>query len=208
MIVSKNQLLAPEKALRAIKRAHAEIAGGQIERAEKDLAQALEIAPLFAVAKVMQGAIDIDRGNFDAASTLFQQAIDDDPVLGSANVGMAVVLIHEQRFKSALPLLDRAEGLLPGAWFVHFAKAWAQMELGNIDVALKQADFAEQIACTDTGNKSAVSYLPAIAYLHLHDVATAKKYLVEAISRDRGGQYAALADVELEKLGALETATR
>ena len=37
MIVSKNQLLAPEKALRAIKRAHAEIAGGQIERAEKDL---------------------------------------------------------------------------------------------------------------------------------------------------------------------------
>src|SRR5579864_8130631 len=64
-IVSKNQLLAPEKALRAIKRAQAEISGGHIEPAEKDLARALEIAPHFALAKVMQGAIDIDRGNFD-----------------------------------------------------------------------------------------------------------------------------------------------
>jgi tetratricopeptide (TPR) repeat protein len=207
-IVSKNQLLAPEKALRAIQRAHAEIASGHIEAAEKDLARALEIAPHFALAKVMQGAIDIDRGNFDASSTLFQQAIDDDPALGGAYVGIAVVLIHEQRFKAALPLLDRAEGLLPGAWFVHFAKAWAQMELGNIDVALKQADIAEQIAGTDAGERSAVSYLRAIASLHLNDLAAARKHLVEAIARDRGGQYAALANTEMERLETLQTARR
>ncbi len=207
-IVSKNQLLAPEKALRAIKRAQAEISGGHIEQAEKDIARALEIAPHFAVAKVMQGAIDIDRGNFDAASTLFQQAIDDDPALGGAYAGMAVVLFHERRFQTALPLLDLAEGFLPGASFVHFAKAWTQMELGNTDAALKQADVAEQIAGTDAGKRSAVSYLRAIASLRLNDVAAARRHLVEVIARDRGGQYAALANLELERLEPLQTAGR
>ena len=205
-MVSKNQLLAPAKALRAIKRAHAEIAAGHIDLAEKDIAQALEIAPHFAVAKVMQGAVDIETGDFDAGRIVFQQAIDDDPALGGAYVGMAVVLIHEQRFQAALPLLDRAEGLLPSAWFVHFAKAWAQMELGNTGDALKDVDCAEQLAGADAEKRSGVSYLRAIVSLRLHDAATARKHLVEAISRDRGGQYAALANVGMEKLQPLQSA--
>ena len=119
-----------------------------------------------------------------------------------------MVLIHEQRFKAALPLLDRAEGLLPGAWFVHFAKAWAQMELGNTGGALKDADCAERLAGTDAEKRSGVSYLRAIASLRLNDVATARKHLVEAIARDRGGQYAALANMEMERLQPLQAARR
>ncbi len=206
--VSKNQLLAPGKALRAIKRARAEVVGGHLDSAQKEIARALDIAPHFAVAKVMQGAIDIETGDYEAARTFFQQAIDDDPALGGAYVGMAVVLIHEQRFKTALPLLDRAEGLLPGAWFVHFAKAWAQLELGDSDAALRQAEFAERIAGTDAQKRSGVSYLRAMVSIHLHDVETARRHLVEAIARDRGGQYAALANLEMDRLQPLQAARR
>jgi tetratricopeptide (TPR) repeat protein len=206
--VSKNQLLAPGKALQAIKRARAEVVGGHLDSAQKDIARALDIAPHFAIAKVMQGAIDMETEHYEAARILFQEAINDDPALGGAYVGMAVVLIHDGRFQAALPLLDRAERLLPGAWFVNFAKAWDQMELGNSDAALRQAEFAERIAGTDAQKRSGVSYLRAILSIHLNDVATAREHLVEAIARDRGGQYAALANMEMERLQPLQAARR
>ena len=206
--VSKNQLLAPGKALQAIKRARAEVVGGHLDSAQKEIARALEIAPRFAVAKVMQGAIDIETGDYDAANTFFQQAIDDDPALGGAYVGMAVVLIHERRFQTALPLLDRAEALLPGAWFVHFAKAWDELEIGNPEAAIKQADVAEGLAGTDAERKSAGSYLRAMVFIHLKDVAAARERLVEAVERDRGGKYSALASKQLESLQALSAAVR
>ena len=198
--VSRNQLLAPAKAVRAIQRARKDILDGHIDSAEQEIGRALDIAPHFAVAKVMQGAIDIETGKYEGAARLFQESIDEDPALGCAYVGMAAVLIHERQFQTALPLLDRAEGLLPGAWFVHFARAWAQVELGNPAAASKQLDFAERLAGTNAEERSGVSYLRAIASLRVNDVASARKYLAEAIARDRGGRYAALANTEIERL--------
>jgi len=147
--ISRNQLLAPGKAWHAIERAQKELVAGHPDMAQREIARALGFAPHFGVAKVMQGAIDLETRNEEGARTLFQQAIDDDPVLGGAYAGMAVVLIRQGRFQAALPLLDRA-GLLPGAWFVQFAKGWAERELGDSGAALKQADFAERIAGSDS----------------------------------------------------------
>jgi tetratricopeptide (TPR) repeat protein len=156
----------------------------------------------------MQGAIDLETGNEEGARTLFQQAIDDDPVLGGAYAGMAVVLIRQGRFQAALPLLDRAEGLLPGAWFVQFAKGWAELELGNAGAALKQADAAERIAGMDSEKRSGVSYLRAMVSLHLNDINAARERLAEAIARDRASEYAALAKRELQRLQPLSAGTR
>jgi tetratricopeptide (TPR) repeat protein len=134
--------------------------------------------------------------------------MDDDPALGGAYVGMAVVLIHQKRFQAALPVLDRAEGLMPGAWFVHFAKAWTHLELGNTEASLKQADYAEQIAGTNSEERSGVSYLRAMLCIHMNDMGTAREYLAEAVARDSGGDYAALAKRELERLQPLLAASR
>jgi tetratricopeptide (TPR) repeat protein len=151
--ISRNQLLAPGKAWHAIERAQKEMVAGHLDMAKTDIARALEISPHLGVAKVMQGAIDLETGNEEGARTLFQQAIDDDPALGGAYAGMAVVLIRQGRFQAALPLLDRAEGLLRGAWFVQFAKGWAELELGDTGAALKQADAAERLlAWTQKGD--------------------------------------------------------
>lgn len=206
--VSRNQLLAPRKAWRAIERAHKDIVDGHLESAEKEIALALDIAPHFAVAKALQGAIDLETENYEEGRNYFQQAIDDDPALGGAYVGMAVVLIHQGRFQSALLLLNRAEGLLSGAWLVHFAKGCAQLELGDTDAALKQADSAERIAGTDSEEKSGTSYLRAMVSIHKNDIDAAKEYLAEAVARNRGGQYAVLANREIDRLQPSLTARR
>jgi len=201
--ISRNQLLAPGKAWHAIERAQKELVAGHPDMAQREIARALGFAPHFGVAKVMQGAIDLETRNEEGARTLFQQAIDDDPVLGGAYAGMAVVLIRQGRFQAALPLLDRAEGLLPGAWFVQFAKGWAELELGDAGAALKQADAAERIAGMDPEKRSGVSYLRAMVSLHLNDINAAQERLAETVARDRACEYAALAKRELERLQPL-----
>lgn len=206
--VSKNQLLAPPKAVRAIQRAQKDMGGGHLESAQKEIARALDIAPHFAAAKVLQGAIDIESEHYEAARTLFQEAINDDPTLGGSYVGMAVVMIHDGRFQAALPVLDRAEGLLPAAWLVHFVKAWAQLELGDTAAALKQADCAEQTAGTDSDKRSGVSYLRAMVSIHLQDMTAAREHLADAVRLDRGSQYAALANLQLQKLQPVLAARR
>jgi tetratricopeptide (TPR) repeat protein len=206
--VSRNQLLAPGKAVRAIQRAQKYIVGGQLQSARKEIAGALDIAPHFAIAEVMQGAIDLKAENYDGAANLFQQAIDDDPALGGAYLGMSVVLIHQGRFQTAVSLLDRAERLLPDAWFVHFAKGWAQMETGNPEAALKQAGLAERIARADSERRSGASYLRAMVSIHIKDVNSAREHLAEAVSRDPGGQYASLAQIEIHRLQPILAAKR
>jgi len=112
-------------------------------------------------------------------------------------------LIRQGRFQAALPLLDRAEGLLPGAWFVQFAKGWAELELGDTGAALKQADAAERIAGMDSEKRSGVSYLRAMVSLYLNDINAAQERLAETVARDRACEYAALAKRELERLQPL-----
>jgi tetratricopeptide (TPR) repeat protein len=206
--VSRNQLLAPAKAIRAIERAHKDIIGGHLESAEKEIARALDIAPHFGAARAMEGAIDLQNGNFDAASKSFQQAIEDDPVLAAAYLGMSAILIHQMRFQAALPLLDRAEGLSPSAWMIHYAKAWTEIEIGNSEAALSQADIADSIAGKDAKRRSGVSYLRAMLSIRLNHTDAAREYLAETIARDPGGDYAALARKDFQRLQPLLAAGR
>jgi tetratricopeptide (TPR) repeat protein len=198
--VSKNQLLAPSAAVRAVDRARKDIQEGHLESAEKEIAQALHVAPHFAVAWALKGAIDLDRQHYDEATTFFQQALEDDPALGAAYVGMALTLIRQGRYQAALPLLDRAEGLLSGSWFVHYAEGWAQLGSGNIDAAVRQADRAERIAGVDPEKRSGVSYLRGMVSIHTNDLASARLHLADAIALDPSGGYASLAQRKLESL--------
>jgi tetratricopeptide (TPR) repeat protein len=199
-VVSRNQLLAPGKALRFVQRAHDDIMNGHFDSALKEINRALDIAPHYAVPKVMQGGIYMDNGNYDGAAKSFQEAIDDDPAFGAAYAGMGVALLYKKRFQAALPVLDRAEGLLPAAWFVHFAKAWTYMELGNTEAAFKQADLSERFAGTNREQKSGVSYLRAMVSIHMNDAGNAKGYLAEAVAQDPDSTYAALAKKWLDRL--------
>jgi tetratricopeptide (TPR) repeat protein len=201
--VSKNQLLAPSTAVRAVDRARKDLHDGHLESAEKEITQALNIAPHFAAAWALRGAIDLDRHHYDEAAAFFQQALEDDPALGAAYVGMALTLIRQGRYQAAIPLLGRAEALLPASWFVHYAEAWAQLGSGSIDAALREADRAERIAGVDSEKNSGVSYLRGMVSLHTNDLGSARSHLADAIALDPSGGYASLAHRELESLPPL-----
>ena len=51
-----------------------------IDSAQTEIARALEIAPHFALAKVLNGAIDLETEDYQAATTVFQQAFTTTPV--------------------------------------------------------------------------------------------------------------------------------
>ena len=191
--VSTNQLLAPRKARQATDRAREDILRGRLDAAQKELSRALDMAPHYAVALAMQGAVNLQTGKIDAAAKAFEDALEQDQTLGAAYVGSAVVLIARDKYKDALIPLERAASLLPGSWYVHIEAGMANLGIGNTEAALKEAEGAERCAGPDPERRSGTSYLRGMVYSVMKDSARANKYLAETIARDPGGFYAALA---------------
>ena len=198
--VSKNQLLTPRKAQRAADRAREDMLHGHPESAQKELTCALDIAPNYAVALATVGALKLQAGNLDEAAKAFQQAVEQDPTLGAAQLGAAMVLIAQGKFKESLTPIDRATTLLPSSWLVHLEAGVAHLGVGNTEAALQEVEFAERFAGPDPEGRSGVTYLRAMVYDALKDPDRAMKYLAETINRDPGGYYAALAKRRVERL--------
>jgi tetratricopeptide (TPR) repeat protein len=173
---------------------------GNLASAQKEIVRALEIAPHCAVALSVQGALDIKMGHLETAAKSFQEAIDNDPTIGGAYLGLAMILISERRFKEALAPLDRAAGLLPASWYVHFQTGLAQLGVGDVEAAFKEADLAERLIGTDSEQGAGVSYLHAMVLAKRGDVAGTRKYLADVIARSPQGYYAEHAKGWLERL--------
>lgn len=198
--VSKNQLLTPRKAQRATDRAREDILHGHPESAQRELTSALDMAPHYALALATVGALKLQGGNLDEAAKAFQQAVEQDPTLGAAQLGAAMVLIAEGRFKQSLMPLDRATTLLPSSWFVHLEAGVAHLGVGNTEAALQEVEFAERFAGSDPDGRSGVTYLRAMVCEVLKDRDRAMKYFAETIHLNPDGYYAALAKRRLERL--------
>ena len=199
--VSKNQLLTPSKALKAADRARGDFLRGKFDSAQKEIDIALEIAPEFAIALATQGALDLQAGRIDRAASFFQKAIDKDPSLAAAYVGLAMDLLLQHRFKDALAPLDRADGLVPGSWYIHFETGLIQLGLGNSEAALEQVEIAGRLANGVPKLESGISYLHALISLQAHDPGPARKYLENAIKCDPNGYYGVAAAREMESTG-------
>ena len=199
-VVSKKQLLIPNKARKAINQAREDFMHGNLASAQKEIARALEIVPDCALALTVQGALELRMGHLDTAADSFQEAIDNDPAMAGAYLGLASTLISERRFKEALTPLDRAKGLLPTSWYVHFQTGLAQLGLGNIEAARKEAESAEGLTGSDPVGRSGVSYLHALVSEEMRDLAGTRKYLTETITRAPHGYYAEQARGWLERL--------
>lgn len=201
-VVSRNELLTPQKALRATDRAREDLRHGRIEAAQKEVTHALSIAPQCALALDLQGGIYMLSGDYDKGADSFQRAIDSDPGLGAAYLGMGMSMIARGRYKEALIPLDRATALLPTAWLVYFEAALAHLGLGETEVAFKQAALADQFTGTDPYKRSGASYLRAMVYLKMRDSERSRAYLSETVARDPNGPYALLAKKRLEQIDA------
>jgi len=147
--VSVNQLLTPNKAQRAAKKAREDLIHGRFESAQREAERALDVFPRCAIALNIQGAVSLWRSNYAEAARDFQRAIDADPALGSAYLGLGVTYTSQGRFKEALVPLDRASAFLPDSWAVHFEAALSHLGVGQPDTALKEIAYAERFMGVD-----------------------------------------------------------
>lgn len=201
-VVSKNQLLIPEKARKALERAQVDFLHGRYESAQERLRRALEIYPHCALAFTFQGILDLQRGKSFEASHAFQRAIEEDPSSGSAYIGMGIVYNTQGRFRDALAQFDRAAPFSQGSWLGYFEEAWAHLNIGEYDAAVAAILRAEKFAGTDPERLSGLAYLRGVARCQLRDYEAGNRYLQEAVRRDPDGAFAVLARKRLERPGA------
>jgi tetratricopeptide (TPR) repeat protein len=199
-LVSKNQLLTPQKALKATARAREDLLSGRGESARKEIQRALVISPHCALALSLQGVVSYQDKDYAEASRAFQRSIEEDPTLGAAYVGLGAVLIIQRRFREAFIPLDRAVALLPDSWFPHYQTALAHLGLGEAASGLKEIADGEHFAGEDAETRSGFAYVRALAYLQLKDSGAAKESLQQAVKCSPNGAYAPLAKKRLEQL--------
>jgi tetratricopeptide (TPR) repeat protein len=198
--VSTNQLLTPDKVIRAAQRARNHLIAGRIDQAQKEITHALEISPRCALALNVQGAIHLETQHFENAVDDFQEAIQADSELGSAYLGLGMSLIAQNHLEEAQEPLDRATHLLPGSWLIYFEAAITHLGLGDAEAALKQINYAERFTETNPERRSGTVYMRGMVYIHLRDFDRARKCLEDAVALDPNGFYAALALTRLDHL--------
>jgi len=203
-----NQLLTPSKALRAARDARNDLIAGRIDRAQKEVTRALDLSPGCALALNIQGAIRLEKRQFEEAGEDFRWATKADPALGSAYLGLAMSLVARHLLKDALEPLDHATSLLPGSWLVHFETAITRLGIGDAKAALEQIGYAERFTEKDPERRAGAAYVRGLAYIYLKDYNSAKKHLEDAVTFDPNGYYAPLARGKIQQLGLPETASK
>jgi hypothetical protein len=76
----------------------------------------------------------------------------------------------------------------------------AQLGIGNIEAALKEAELAERFTGTDPEGRSGVSYLHAMVSAQMKDSDGTRKYLADTITLAPHGYYAEQARAWIERL--------
>ena len=206
--VSTNQLLTPSKALQAAQRARNYLIAGRVDQAQKEITHALDISPHCALALNIQGAIHLEKRQFENADDDFHEAIQADSELGSAYIGLAMSFIAQHRLEEALEPLDRAERLLPGSWLIYIEAALTHLGLGDAEAALRQISYADRFTEMNPERKSGTVYIRGMVYINLRDLDRAKKYLEDAVAVDPNGFYATLALRILEHLRPIPTTVK
>lgn len=200
-VVSKNQLLIPEKARKAMDRAQVDFLHRHDESAQRNVHRALEIYPHCALAFTFQGILDLRNGNLSEAAQAFQRAINEDPASGSAYIGLGIIFNTQGRFRDAIALFDRAAPFSPDSWLREFEAALAHLGVGEYDAGLKDITRAERFSGSDPEKLAGVAYLRGVAQCQMRDYAGGKRYLQETIQRDHNGTFSMLARKRLEQLG-------
>jgi tetratricopeptide (TPR) repeat protein len=202
--VSVDQLLTPDKAQRATKKAREDLIHGRLESAQREAELALDIFPRCAIALNIQGAVNLWRANYAEAAREFQRAIDADPALGTAYLGLGLTFTYQGRFKEALVPLDRAAAFLPSSWTVHFEAALSHLGVGEPDTALKEITYAERFMGVDPQKRAGVSYLRGVALFELKGYDAARVELNKALTLDPRGSYSTLARRRLEQVESIQ----
>ncbi len=201
-IVTPHQMLAPITAQTATDNAIDAILAGDRDEAKRQVSNALEIFPHYAVALTLRGLIEMNEGRFDVGAADFEEAIGVDPAYAPPRLMLAAYYNDLGRFDDALVLLGRATRLLPSAWQSHFELARALYGKEDYRAALPEATQALQLApsALAPGSRALLHYLRAHVLAQLHDFQASREDFEETLKADPDGALAKSTNKALELL--------
>jgi tetratricopeptide (TPR) repeat protein len=165
--ISVAQYKVPKKAREEYRKARDAAEKGKDEDARKHLAKSLEIYSNYADALTLQGVLDLNQHNADAAIAALDKAIKADSNFAMAYMVMGSALNMQGKFDEALRALERGESLAPDYWQAHFEMGKAFIGKSDYQAALGHLQRAQAMAPKD---------YPLIYLLQAHALLAMKQY--------------------------------
>jgi Flp pilus assembly protein TadD len=165
--ISVAQYKVPGKARNEYRKAREAAENGKDEEAGKHLAKALEICPNYADALTLQGVLELNHHNADAAIADLDKAIKADANFAMAYMVMGSALNMQGKFDEALRALQRGESLAPDYWQAHFEMGKAYIGKNDYEAALGHLQRAQSMAPKE---------YPLIYLLQAHALLAMKQY--------------------------------
>ena len=165
--ISVVQYKVPKQAREEYRKARDAAEKGKDEDARKHLAKSLEIYSNYADALTLQGVLDLNQHNADAAIAALDKAIRADSNFAMAYMVMGSALNMQGKFDEALRALERGESLAPDYWQAHFEMGKAFIGKSDYQAALGHLQRAQAMALKD---------YPLIYLLQAHALLAMKQY--------------------------------
>jgi len=134
--ISMARVRVPRKARKLYEKAARPFRKGDYVEAQGKLDQALHLYPAFPEALVMQGYMQIDLNQWEAAEQSLRAAVRRDPTYGWAYLLLSDLYNQEQRFDDAVAMSQRAVQLIPNVWPAYYEMCKAFMGKDQFALAL------------------------------------------------------------------------
>jgi tetratricopeptide (TPR) repeat protein len=202
--ISVAQILVPEKAQKAYRKARQAFAEGKPAAAEVLVEEALLIEPAFAAALTLRGLIEMQKNDLAGARQYLEQAAKIDPNFSPAFIALGAVYNHEGRYDDALQSSERAVTLAPRSWQGYFEMAKASVAKGMYEKALQ---FAKQAGRLGGDSFAGLHLVKACALIPMRLYKDAKYELQACLSREPKGVNADQAHTLLAELASADDTT-
>jgi len=135
-------VLAP-KAKEALDKGAQALKAGNLEEAQKSIAEAMKLAPGNPDVLFVQGMLYMRQGNWEQAQTILEKASRMDPNNPHFLAALGMNLVNQKKFAEAIPPLEKSMQLLPASgWEAEWALAKAYYYHEQYEPALKMAEKA------------------------------------------------------------------
>jgi protein O-GlcNAc transferase len=122
------------------------------------LKKALAINPNYADALALFGAIQLDRGDLVDAEKLFRKALLSNSNNYNANYHLGRLLVKQQNYVEALPLLEHASKILPESAEVHYQLFLTYSRLNRSADARQEFDLFKKLSQADEKSREEPSF--------------------------------------------------
>ena len=194
-----NPILAP-KAKEALDKGMQALREDKLDEAEKDLDEAIKLAPNNPNVLYMQGVLGLKKHEWTKAQSVLEKATQMDPNSARALAALGMALCNQKKYAEAIPPLEKSVQLdAASGWETHWSLAQSYYHSKRYEEALK---FSQQAQTESNGQVPHVALLVAEALTAVGRYEDSANVLRELLKSHRDGPEAVTARRYLERLTA------